>query len=171
MPRVAILGVYKDGPESADNEVVSGKWSAWRLSTSSPKKLWKEAEAAIDAVIRRYGYINVYVYYGEGAAIPYVLRVDEIVINDKPSPAPGPALGPKQNSHVWIRYVGVERLAKEIPRDDFREIDVIKGQFSEVSRPLGDSAWMKMRHSGFVFVEDPDQYQEVRNDRGRLSWL
>ena len=155
MVNAAILGVYKDGPESTQDEVVRGKWSAWRIASSAPRKLWKDAEGALDAVIRRHGIVNLYVYYGENLPVEYVLNVDQIEVYDRLSPAPGSAFDPSQRAYVWIRYAGIERLERALCRDDFRELELSGGQFAEDARPLGESGWAKMHHSGLVFVDDP----------------
>ncbi|MFI5457628.1 MAG: hypothetical protein ACHRXM_19470 [Isosphaerales bacterium] len=155
MVNVAILGVYKDGPESTQVEVVRGKWSAWRIPSSAPRKLWKDAEGALNAVIRSRGFVNLYVYYGENLPVEYVLKIDQIEVYNCPSPAPGPAFDPSQRAYVWIRYAGIERLEQALSRDNFRELELSGGQFAEDSRPIGESGWANMHHSGLVFVEDP----------------
>lgn len=155
MSEVAILGVYNDGPESTDNEVVRGRWSAWRIPSNAPRKLWKDAEVALNAAIRRQGFINIYVYYGENLPIQYALQVDQIEVYDHLSQAPGPAFDPSQQSYVWIRYGRIEELERTLRRDDFQELELVGGRFSDVSKPLGESAWAKMRRTGLVFVEDP----------------
>jgi hypothetical protein len=155
MPALAILGVYKDGPESTDDEVVRNRWSAWRIPNSAPRKLWQDAAASLNAVIRRRGFIKLYVYYGDDMPIQYVLRVDQIEVHDRLSPAPGPAFDPSQRAYVWIRYSGIERLEQALRRDDFRELELVQGRFAKESRHLAEPAWAKMHHTGLVFVEDP----------------
>jgi hypothetical protein len=155
MPVLAILGVYKEGPESTDNEVVRGKWSAWRIPSSAPRKLWKDAEGALNAAMRARGYINLYVYYGDDLPIEFALKVDQLEINDRLSSAPGPGFDPSQRAYVWIRYGGIERLERALRRDDFHEIELVQGSLSDESRPLAESAWVKMHHTGLVFVRDP----------------
>jgi hypothetical protein len=154
MPAVAILGVYKEGPEAKDDEGVRGKWSAWRIPGSAPRKVWKDAEGALNAAIRTRGFINVYVYYGDNMPIEYALKVDQIEMYDHLSSPPGPAF-PSLPAYVWIKYCGIERLEPVLRRDDFQELELIHGRFAEVPRPLGDAAWTKMHHSGLVFVMDP----------------
>jgi hypothetical protein len=155
MSTVAILGVYKDGPESTDDKSVGGMWSAWRIASSAPRKLWKDAEGALGAAIRSREFIRLYVYYGEDLPIEYVFKIDQIEVNDRLSPAPGPAFDPSQRAYVWIRYAGIERLDQALRRDEFRELELMEGRFSEDSRPLGEPAWVKMHHTGLAFVEDP----------------
>jgi hypothetical protein len=155
MPAVAILGVYKDGPEATDPDVVRGKWSAWRIPSSSPRKVWKAAEGALNAAMRTRGYINVYVYYGDNLKIKEVLEVDQIEVYDHLSLEPGPSFYPTQRAYVWIRYSGYKKLELEMRRDDFREMELVHGHFSEETRPLGEPAWVMLRHTGLVFVRDP----------------
>ena len=151
----AILGVYREGPESTEDEAVRGRWSAWCIPGSAPRKVWKDAEGALNAAIRARGFVNLYVYYGDDLPIEYLLKLDQIEVYDHPSPAPGPAIDASKRPHVWIRYAGIVRLERALRRDDFREIELVDGRFSEESRPLGEPAWMKMYHTGLVFVSDP----------------
>ena len=50
---------------------------------------------------------------------------------------------------------GIERLEPPMRRDDFQEMELVEGRFSEELRPLGEPAWTKMHHSGLVCVRDP----------------
>ena len=87
--------------------------------------------------------------------IEYVLKVDEIEVHDRLTPAPGPAFDPSQRAYVWVRYGGIEKLDPKLRRDDVRELQLVGGAFADIARPLGEPAWAKMHHTGLVFVEDP----------------
>jgi hypothetical protein len=58
-------------------------------------------------------------------------------------------------SRVWVQYAWARPLRQRLRRDDFRELPLIRGEFSEQSQPIGDLAWNQMRHTGLAFVEEP----------------
>jgi hypothetical protein len=71
--RVAILGVYTEGPESSNDQDFVDRWSPWRLEAQSPVKLWKDAERALRKALRLYRVLNLYVYYGHDLPVERLL--------------------------------------------------------------------------------------------------
>ena len=138
----AILGSYPEGPETQNSEDAAGRWSPWRRENSILLSIWQQAQPALERIISRQGFVRCFVYYGRNLPVELVYRVDALAISPELIPAPGLtfAFAAQEQAHVWLRYVGQDRLRTPIPRDDFQELPLVKGQFAAEGIPISQRA-------------------------------
>jgi hypothetical protein len=153
--RIAILGSWPDGLSTLP-EGHAGKWEPWfRSGTKPPWQIWQSVESEIRAVIKRYGFLNIYIYYGDKQPVEFVARIRDLAVSPKPIAPPGPHLGEAANYHVWLQYQSVKQLRRKIDRDQFRELPYAAGQISQTPQPISQAAWQLMHFTGLLFIVDP----------------
>jgi hypothetical protein len=164
MPRLAILGSYPEGLLGITHEAeTNGRWDAWRRGSNQPVWIWQFAEAELRATIRRYGFVNIYVYYGQeiDRNVEYVLRMDDFRLSRQSTGPPGPpgsACDESQTSKIWIKYTNassLEHFHPKISRERFLQLSLRGSRFSEEPQPIDARAWEQMHLTGLIFVDDP----------------
>lgn len=161
MPRLAILGSFPEGLLGITQESeTNGRWDAWRRGSSQPVWIWQSAEAELRATIKRYGFVNIYVYYGQekDRNIEYGLRMDDFRLSHQAIGPPGPCFDENQTCKIWIKYAdagSLEHFDPKIMRERFLQLALRGNRFAEETQPIDSRAWEQMHLTGLIFVEDP----------------
>lgn len=161
MPHVAILGSFPEGLLGITHESeTNGRWDTWRRGASQPVWIWQSAEAELRSTIRRYGFVNIYVYYGQekDRNIEYVLRMDDFRLSRQAIGPPGPAFAESQTCKIWIKYAdtgSLEHFDPKILRERFLQLPLHGNRFAEEPQPIDSRAWEQMHLTGLIFVQDP----------------
>lgn len=161
MPRLAILGSYPEGLLGITQEAeTNGRWDAWRRGSSQPVWIWQTAEAELRATIRRYGFVNIYVYYGQekDRNVEYALRMDDFRLSRQAIGPPGSAFDGSQTCKIWIKYSdagSLEHFDPKVARERFLQLNLRGSKFEEEPEPINARAWEQMHLTGLIFVDDP----------------
>jgi hypothetical protein len=161
MLRVAILGSFPEGLLGVtDESATNGRWDAWRRGSSQPVWIWQAVEAELRAAIKRYGCVNIYVYYGQekDRNIEYALRMDDFRLSRQPIHPPGPAFDASKTCKIWIKYANagsLEHFDPKIARERFLQLNLRGSKFDEEPQPIDTRAWEQMHLTGLIFVQDP----------------
>jgi hypothetical protein len=161
MLRIAILGSFPEGLLGVtDESETNGRWDAWRRGSSQPVWIWQAAEAELRATIKRYGFVTIYVYYGEekDRNVEYALRMDDFRLSRQAIGPPGPAFDESQTCKIWIKYAeagSLEHFDPKIARGQFLQLVLRGSRFGEEPQPIDTRAWEQMHLTGLIFVQDP----------------